>query len=204
MRKFSMVIGAMFMAAAMLFFMPAKAEEVAGQGKKETTINIQSDAQMDAASKAYDAAIADLSADQKAELEKLGNEFAGTMEPDMQILSRAAELEHCATHDETFKADGAKHTAAFIRWRDAVNADQEKLWAAHRTLRKKITYIDQAVLDDYYMFQAKLMLQLMGGMTILARENGGFAKTDCAGLAAELDAVPQTAQNPENAPKTAE
>ena len=200
MRKFFVAAAVVCFSISFVFATVAKAEEAAGQDKKAPTINIQPDAQMNAASKAYDAAIADLSADQKSELEKLNNEFAGTMDPDMQILNRAAELEHCATHDETFKADAAKHTAAFIQWRDAVNADQEKLWAAHRSLRKEITYIDQAVLDDYYMFQAKLMLQLMGGITMVARENGGFAKTDCAALAVELDAV----EMPENTPKTAE
>lgn len=205
MRKFFVMTAALCVSAVLLCATVAKAEEAAENAKKENNLNIKFDDQMNAASKAYDEAVANLTAEQKDELEKLNSEFAGTMEPDIQILNRSAELEHCVANDEAFKAEAEKHTAAFIRWRDAMNADQDKLWAAHRTLRRKLTYLDQAMLDNYYVFQGKLMLQLIGGVAIIARDNGSFAKTDCAALAAALEAVSAgEGKNPENAPKTAE
>lgn len=191
MRKFFVMTAAICVSAVLLFATVAKAEEAADNAKAENKLNITFDDQMNAASKAYDKAVTSLTAEQRAELEKLNSEFAGTMEPDIQILNRSAELEHCVANDEAFKADAEKHTAAFIRWRDAMNADQDKLWAAHRTLRRKLTYVDQAMLDDYFVFQGKLMLQLIGGVAFIARDNGGFAKTDCAALAAQLDGVPE-------------
>lgn len=166
----------------------AKAEEAAKQPQVE--LQIQSDNQMENASEAYKAAMENLSAEQKKELEDLEREFAATMAPDMEIFSKAGELEHCNTTDADFQAKSETYQKAFMTWRDSVNADQEKLWSAHQTLRKKITYVDQAVLDDYYLFQKKLMVQLMALVTMQAQKQGAFAKADCKALAAALDAVP--------------
>jgi hypothetical protein len=141
----------------------------------------------------YKAATDSLSDEQKKELTDLEREFAGTMAPDMEIMSRGGELEYCAANDAGFKGKEEGYAQAFAVWRDGVNAEQDKLWAAHRSLRQKITYVDQAVLDDYYLFQKKLMVQLIGIVTMTARDQGAFAKADCTALAAALDAVEASA-----------
>lgn len=173
------------------FVSAAKAEEAA---QPQVELQIQSDAQMERASAAYKAATENLGAGQKKELEDLEREFAATMAPDMEIFSKAGELEHCDRTDPAFQAKAETYQKAFVVWRDSMNAEQEKLWEAHKTLRRKISYVDQAVLDDYYLFQQKMMVQLIGLVTMQAHQQGAFATADCAALSADLDAVPLSAE----------
>lgn len=188
---------------------PAWAEQTTGAQPapsspfQELALQIEADEQMKNAQANYKSATEGLTDAQKKELTDLEREFASTMAPDMEIMSRGGELEYCTANDAAFKGKEEAYTKAFITWRDGLNAEQDKLWAAHRSLRQKVAYVDQAVLDDYYLFQKKLMVQLIGIVTLSAREQGAFAKTDCKALAAALDAV-EAPKTPENAPKTAE
>jgi hypothetical protein len=180
---------------AFLLSMPARAQEqeaaeaAPSSPFQELALQIEADAQMKSAQANYKAATDSLSDEQKKELTDLEREFASTMAPDMEIMSRGGELEYCAANDGSFKGKEEGYAKAFAVWRDGVNAEQDKLWAAHRSLRQKIAYVDQAVLDDYYLFQKKLMVQLIGIVTMTARDQGAFAKADCTALAAALDAV---------------
>lgn len=196
---------------AFLSVMPARAQEAAeavpAAPFQELALQIQTDVQMKTAQANYKAATDSLTDERKKELADLEREFAGTMAPDMEIMSRGGELEYCAANDDGFKGREEDYTKAFAVWRDGVNAEQDKLWAAHRSLREKVAYVDQAVLDDYYLFQKKLMVQLIGIVTMTARDQGAFAKADCKALAAALDAVAVTdsaGETPENTPETAE
>jgi len=181
--------------AVFVLCVPARAEQAAGEQPapsspfQELALQIEADAQMKTAQANYKAATEALTDAQKKELADLEREFAGTMAPDMEIMSRGGELEHCIAHDAGFKDKQEAYTKAFITWRDGVNAEQDKLWAAHRNLRQRVTYVDQALLDDYYLFQKKLMVQLIGIVTLTARDQGAFEKTDCAALAAALGAA---------------
>lgn len=196
MRGFTVSAGVCLLTVFMLCT-PARAEQAAGGEQQpaarspfqELALQIEADEQMRNAQANYKAATEKLTAAQQKELVDLEREFAATMAPDMEIMSRGGELEHCLAHDDDFKNNQEVYTKAFTAWRDGVNAEQEKLWAAHRSLRQKIAYVDQSVLDEYYLFQKKLMVQLIGIVTMTARDQGAFEKTDCKSLAGVLGAA---------------
>lgn len=159
----------------------------------------------------YDAHVKNLTNEQKAELAKLEADFMPTMEPDSVILGTAAELQYCSDTNAEFRAKDAQYAAAFIKWRDKVNAWQHTLWEPHLARRSQIDYVPQDVLGNYYEHKGKLFLVLRVQLAELARELGGFKKVDCAALGRQLlsGTKPtkwklQPARLPENAPKTAE
>ncbi|MDP2205426.1 MAG: hypothetical protein Q8K65_03895 [Alphaproteobacteria bacterium] len=146
------------------------------------------DDQMRRAKAAYEAATKNLTPEQLAELEALEARFAASMEVDMKIFHRSAEMEHCLTHDGFFKADKSRHVKAFVAWRKGLKDEQADLWNAHRVERSKARYISIVVLNEYYIYQGK-MLKMIG--MALARQQmqaGAFKETDCELLAKTLAA----------------
>ncbi|HEX2751958.1 MAG TPA: hypothetical protein VHP34_02405, partial [Alphaproteobacteria bacterium] len=84
---------------AFLLSMPARAQEqeaaeaAPSSPFQELALQIEADAQMKSAQANYKAATDSLSDEQKKELTDLEREFASTMAPDMEIMSRGGELE---------------------------------------------------------------------------------------------------------------
>lgn len=162
---------------------PAEASEGAENAQ---ALRLPLDDQMRRAKENYDAAVKDLTPEQKAELEALDAEFASTMEIDMQILYRSAEMEHCLTHDNFFKAD-QKNIKSFVDWRQEMLKIQEKRQNEHKMKRIKLKYIKPFILDRYYVVYQTKMLKMLGlAVTKNAYESGAFAKTDCDDLALRL------------------
>jgi hypothetical protein len=146
------------------------------------------DDQMRRAKAGYEAATKNLTPEQLAELNALEAQFATSMEVDMKIFHRSAEMEHCLTHDGFFKADKNRHVKAFVEWRKGLKEQQADLWNAHRIERAKAKYISIVVLNEYYIYQTK-MLKMIG--MALARQQmqaGAFKETDCELLAKTLAA----------------
>ena len=144
------------------------------------------DPQMQRAKDSYEAALKSLTPEQLAELEALGAEFASTMEVDMQILQRSAQMEHCLTYDGFFKAD-TENVKSFVTWRSAMKAEQRKRQDAHKLKRLKITYVKPYVLDRYYVVYQTRLLKMLG--MIIAKnayDKGMYKDTDCDDLSKRL------------------
>lgn len=146
---------------------------------------LELDAQMRLAKEAYEEAIKDLTEEQKAELAALESEFAKTMEADMQIFHRAAQMEYCLTNDNFFKAD-TNNVKAFVEWRKNMKAEQEKQWSAHKTKRRQIKYLKPYILDGYYRYQEKLLRMMGAAVAKVSYDNGAFNDTDCDALSKKL------------------
>jgi len=146
------------------------------------------DAQMARAKAAYEEATKNLTPEQLEQLKALEAEFSASMESDMRILHRSAEMEHCLTHDGFFKADKNRHVKSFVEWRKKLKDEQAKVWAVHKQKRFRADFVSVRVLNDYYVYQTK-MLRLIG--MALARQqmaSGVFKDTDCEALAKKLAA----------------
>jgi len=146
------------------------------------------DDQMRRAKAAYEEAIKDLTPEQLAELDALKARFVDSMEIDVKIFRRSAEMEHCLTHDGFFKADRNRHVKAFVEWRKGLKDDQTELWNAHRIDRSKAQYISLTVLNEYYIYQHKMLTMVGVVMTRQQMEAGAFKATDCDLLAKTLAA----------------
>lgn len=133
----------------------------------------------------YDAAIKGLTPEQLAELNALEKEFASTMEIDMQIFHRAAEMEHCISSDAFFKAD-QQNIKAFVSWRDEMLKVQEKRQNEHKAKRLKIKYVKSYVLNRYYLYQAKMLKMLGAAVAKNAYASGAFKNTNCDDLSKRL------------------
>lgn len=171
----------------------------AGQGAGQTNIpkpeqtmappkDLPMDTQMIRAKAAYEEATKNLTPEQLEQLKALEAEFSASMESDMRILHRSAEMEHCLTHDGFFKADKNRHVKAFVEWRKKLQDEQAKVWAVHKQKRFRLDFVSVLVLNDYYVYQTK-MLKLVG--LALARQqmaSGVFKDTDCEALAKKLAA----------------
>ncbi|MFN7113095.1 MAG: hypothetical protein ACK4PK_01915 [Alphaproteobacteria bacterium] len=146
------------------------------------------DDQMRRAKAAYEEAIKDLTPEQLAELAALEAKFASSIEVDMRIFHRSAEMENCLTHDGFFRADKNRHVKAFVDWRKAQKDEQERLWNAHRVERAKARFISIVVLNEYYIYQAKLLRMVGIALARQQMEAGAFKATDCDLLAKTLAA----------------
>lgn len=164
---------------------PAENTAPAAEGQHQG-MRFALDDQMRRAKENYDAAVKDLTPAQLAELDALDAEFASTMEIDMQILHRSAEMEHCLTKDAFFRAD-QKTIRAFVDWRQEMLKIQEKRQNEHKIKRSKLNYIKPFILDRYYVVYQTRMLKMLGvAVTKNAYESGAFAKTDCDDLTVRL------------------
>ncbi len=144
------------------------------------------DEQMQRAKDNYDAALKGLTPAQLAELDALGAEFASTMEIDMQIFHRAAQMEHCLTHDRFFKAD-TENVRSFVTWRNSMKVAQQKSQNEHKLKRLKINYVKPTVLERYYMVYQTRMLKMLGATVAKQAYNKGMYKdTNCDELSKRL------------------
>lgn len=146
------------------------------------------DDQMRRAKAAYEAAIENLTPEQLAELSALEARFAASMELDMKIFHRSAEMEHCLTHDGFFKADKNRHVKAFVTWRKGLKDEQTDLWNAHRVERSKVKYVSIVVLNEYYIYQTKMLKMIGRALAHQQMQAGAFKETDCELLAKTLAA----------------
>lgn len=158
----------------------AQAQDAPPAEENKPAINIRSDAQMEKANQAYEAALTGLTQEQRDYLSYLNKEFAKTMDPDVRILSLAAKLEYCSKTDQDISKDTPRYVQAFTAWRDYRNGEQERLWREHQVLREKADFIDRKILDDYFFAQSKMMLQLAFGMIKAAQKAESYKPEDCA------------------------
>lgn len=163
-------------------------QSIAPQPAQTPVPELPMDDQMRRAKAGYEEATRNLTPEQLAELAALEAAFAATMETDMKILHRSAEMEHCLTHDGFFKADKNRHVKAFVEWRKAQKDAQEKLWNAHRIERAKARYISIVVLNEYYIYQSKLLRMIGMALARQQMQDGAFKNTDCDLLAKTLAA----------------
>lgn len=151
----------------------------------ENAVRFKVDPQTQRGKDEYDAAIKNLTPEQLAELGALEKAFAATMEIDMQIFHRAAEMEHCISRDAFFKAD-QQNIKAFVAWRDEMLKVQEKRQNEHMAQRLKIKYVKPYVLNRYYVYQAKMLKMLGAAVAKNAYDSGAFKNTDCDDLSKRL------------------
>jgi len=146
------------------------------------------DAQMIHAKAAYEEAIKNLTPEQLEKLKEMEAEFAASMESDMRILYRSAEMEHCLTHDGFFKADKNRHVKSFVEWRKRLKDEQAKVWAMHKQKRFRVGFVSVRVLNEYYIYQGKVLR--MVGLALASQQmaSGAFKNTDCDALAKKLAA----------------
>lgn len=134
----------------------------------------------------YDNAVKNLTDEQREELKALDAEFSATMDVDMRILHRSAEIEHCLRHDGFFKADRGRHVTGFVEWRDKLREEQKTAQTEHMKKRYKVGFVPAHVLNNYYTYQQK-MLQKVGVVLVRQQmQQGLFAGTDCELLASKL------------------
>ena len=168
---------------------PAATQEApevdAPQQGEENAVRFKVDEPTQRGKDEYDAAIKDLTPAQLAELNALEKEFASTMEIDMQIYHRAAEMEHCISSDAFFKAD-RQNIKAFVEWRTEMLAVQEKRQNAHKSKRLQIKYMKPYVLNRYYVYQSKMLKMLGAAVAKNAYDSGAFKNTNCDDLSKRL------------------
>ncbi len=164
----------------------AEQEEAPGEAAPAgNAVRFKVDEQTQRGKDEYDAAIKNLTPEQLAELSALEAEFAATMEIDMQIYHRSAEMEHCISHDAFFKAD-RQNIKEFVTWRDEMRKVQEKRQNEHKAKRLKIKYVKPYVLNRYYLYQAKMLKMVGAAVAKGAYESGAFKNTDCDDLSKRL------------------
>lgn len=144
------------------------------------------DAQMRKAKADYEAATKNLTPEQLAALAALEQEFAATIDADMKILFRSAEMEHCLKSDRFFKVDQNVHVTNFMKWRKSIKDAQTKEQTAHRIKRQQYDYVPLKVLNEYYIYQQKMLVMAGKYMVYQQMQNGDYAGTNCDELAARL------------------
>ena len=144
------------------------------------------DEQMLKAKADYEAATKNLTPEQLAALAALEQEFAATIDADMKILFRSAEMEHCLKNDRFFKVDQNVHVPNFMKWRKSIKDAQTKEQTAHRIKRQQYDYVPLKVLNEYYIYQQKMLVMAGKYMVYQQMQNGDYAGTNCDELAARL------------------
>lgn len=144
------------------------------------------DDQMRKARDDYHAAIEGLDEEQRAALKALEAEFSATMEADMKILHRSGEMEHCLRSDRFFQVDKNNHVQRFVDWRKTLKEEQRKQQSIHRAKRGRIDYVPQQVMNEYYVYQAKMLMIVGNTLARQQMQAGVFARTDCDDLAQRL------------------
>lgn len=144
------------------------------------------DAQMVKAKADYEAAIKNLTPEQLAALEALEKEFAATIETDMKVLFRSAEVDHCLRTDRFFKVDQNIYVPKFLEWRKKLKDEQLKEQTAHRIKRQQYDYVPLKVLNEYYIYQQKLLVMAGKRMVYQQIKSGAYNGTNCDELASRL------------------
>lgn len=144
------------------------------------------DAQMRKAKADYEAAIKNLTPEQLEALGALEKEFAATVETDMKILFRSAEMEHCLRTDRFFKVDKDVNVRHFLEWRKGLQEAQTKEQTAHRIKRQQYKYVPLKVLNEYYIYQHKMLVMAGKRMVFQQLQTGAYAATNCDELALRL------------------
>jgi hypothetical protein len=135
---------------------------------------------------AYDDAVKNLTDEQREELKRLDAEFSATMDADMRILHRSAEIEYCLSHDGFFKADRGRHVQGFVEWRDKLREGQKAAQAEHMKKRYKVGFVPAHVLNNYYLYQQKMLSRVGLALVRQQMQQGLYAGTDCELLASKL------------------
>lgn len=160
----------------------APATETAAPAPQEPPM----DAQMRKAKADYEAAIKNLTPEQLEALGTLEKEFAATVETDMKILFRSAEMEHCLRTDRFFKVDKDVNVRHFLEWRKKLRDAQTKEQTAHRIKRQQYKYVPLKVLNEYYIYQHKMLVMAGKRMVFQQLQSGAYNATNCDELASRL------------------
>jgi|GEM_PF-2012907 len=151
------------------------------------SIQVPMDAQMKKALADYKAATAGLSAEQTARLTDIERGFSDVMAPSTAVLATSADIKHCLGTDDAFAKKVDSYQQAYVTWRDGQNALHKERWRVHKDARSKIDFVDQDVLDQYYVFRGKVVLYVATAMNQKAAESGAREGLDCAALAQLID-----------------
>jgi hypothetical protein len=191
-----------FAVAICIFTGPAQAEDAAAAGAsvpaaaveqadpaagQSFAIQVPMDAQMKKALADYQAASAALSAEQQSSLAATEQAFSDVMSPSAAVLATSADIKYCLGTDEAFAKKVDTYQKAFVTWRDAQNALHQERWRAHKDARAKLDFVDQAMLDQYYIFRGKVALYAATAMNQKAAESGAREGLDCAALGQLID-----------------
>lgn len=166
---------------------PAAAVEQAEPAAQSFAIQVPMDVQMKKALADYQAASAALSAEQQSSLAATEQAFSSVMSPSTAVLATSADIKYCLGTDEAFAKKVDTYQKAFVTWRDAQNALHQERWRAHKDARAKLDFVDQAMLDQYYIFRGKVALYAATVMNQKAAESGAREGLDCAALGQLID-----------------
>lgn len=186
-------------AAAMFYALfaigPALAQQVnrpsAGAPPQGAKMDENSQEAVDQGETAYSAAFEQLTPEQKAKLKEFEKPFLNlTVGTQTRLHHMSLMLRHCAGVEGTaVNRDPAKYQAAFKAHIAAVAAKEDPLKAQLLERRRAETpFIDQFLVDQHYRYIVRLKLGINVGANESLFKQGEYADTDCAGLAAEVDA----------------
>lgn len=135
--------------------------------QKNQTINIKMPPEHKIITEAFDAATKNITQEQKAHLEFLTKEHVKTLEPDIEILTQAVNLEPCMKAGLIQEGD-AKN---FLKFRDHRNMVQDRMRNQfdHMYLAK-VDFMDRELLRQHLLMQQMIQLQLVGQMAMLSQK----------------------------------
>jgi len=147
----------------------------------------------------YAEVVQNLTPEQQQYLQYLDNELAKVIEPNLVIADMAGKLNFCMHNGQIGNDERKKYALAFISFEEQHQQAENDLWARHRALRDKATFIDHDLLEKHANFQAKSMIVMSGKMLQSAEKNGNYDKTDCGDVRSTLDALPPPTSVPQQA-----
>lgn len=149
-----------------LAFALLAAPAAAGPGK-DPQINVVIPDFLKGVSEEYKAAYDKFSPEQKAQLDEAHKENVSTLEPDIEIISRAAYLEPC----QKLQLFNQQHGEKFIKFRDHQNVLQDRLRADFKkTYVDPVTFIDRSLLMRHLALEQVIQMQMVAGMSQLAQK----------------------------------
>ncbi|MEZ0225645.1 MAG: tetratricopeptide repeat protein [Alphaproteobacteria bacterium] len=182
----------------MLLSTPALAEEAAAPAAPGAVtpstdggpiIKLNVDPAIEKLETAYKDAIKNLSKEQLETLKNQEEAYMKTTNADIVLFSTGLQLKHCTENNADIKKNASKYQSEFGVLRNQIQAAQRAQQGRLRAARETtVTFVDQKVLDDHYSYLSKMVAGLGQGMLEASYQKGGFAKTDCQGLARKLDA----------------